>query len=163
MSFVTPWTVAHQVPLSVGFSRQEYWRGYHAFLQGIFLVQGSNQHLLCLLHRQAGSLPLAPPGKPRVSQRLLKKKNLVMSSNHLFLCHPLLLLPSISFSWNFLLIPIIKMRGCQSLKTRLETEHNFLIFCFLIEKFLRNAMGRGGHDSFIGFLSLRKGSLRHPN
>ena len=23
--FVTPWTVAHQVPLSVGFPRQEYW------------------------------------------------------------------------------------------------------------------------------------------
>ena len=25
--FVTPWTVAHQAPLSMGFSRQEYWRG----------------------------------------------------------------------------------------------------------------------------------------
>ena len=25
--FATPWTVAHQAPLSVGFSRQEYWRG----------------------------------------------------------------------------------------------------------------------------------------
>ena len=24
---VTPWTVAHQVPLSVGFPRQEYWSG----------------------------------------------------------------------------------------------------------------------------------------
>ena len=24
---VTPWTVAHKAPLSVGFSRQEYWRG----------------------------------------------------------------------------------------------------------------------------------------
>ena len=23
----TPWTVAHQAPLSMGFSRQEYWRG----------------------------------------------------------------------------------------------------------------------------------------
>ena len=26
--FVTPWTVAHQAPLSVGFSRQEYWSGW---------------------------------------------------------------------------------------------------------------------------------------
>ena len=26
-SFVTPWTVAHQAPLSVGFSRQEDWSG----------------------------------------------------------------------------------------------------------------------------------------
>ena len=25
--FVTPWTVAHQAPLSMGFSRQEYWTG----------------------------------------------------------------------------------------------------------------------------------------
>ena len=25
--FVTPWTVAHQAPLSVGFHRQEYWSG----------------------------------------------------------------------------------------------------------------------------------------
>ena len=26
-SFVTPWTVAYQVPLSMGFPRQEYWIG----------------------------------------------------------------------------------------------------------------------------------------
>ena len=25
--FVTPWTAAHQAPLSMGFSRQEYWSG----------------------------------------------------------------------------------------------------------------------------------------
>ena len=26
-TLVTPWTVAHQAPLSMGFSRQEYWSG----------------------------------------------------------------------------------------------------------------------------------------
>ena len=26
-SSVTPWTIAHQAPLSMGFPRQEYWRG----------------------------------------------------------------------------------------------------------------------------------------
>ena len=26
--FVTPWTVAHQAPLSMGFSRQECWSGW---------------------------------------------------------------------------------------------------------------------------------------
>ena len=26
-SFVTPWTVAHQASLSMGFARQEYWSG----------------------------------------------------------------------------------------------------------------------------------------
>ena len=34
----------------------------HSLLQGIFPTQGLNSSLLCLLHRQAGSLPLAPPG-----------------------------------------------------------------------------------------------------
>ena len=37
--------------------------GCHALLQGIFLTQGSNLHLLCLLHWQAGSLPLVLCGK----------------------------------------------------------------------------------------------------
>ena len=29
-TLATPWTVAHQAPLSMGFSRQEYWRGWVA-------------------------------------------------------------------------------------------------------------------------------------
>ena len=45
------------------FSRQEYWSGCHALLQGIFPTQGSNLSLSCLLHWQADSLPLAPPRK----------------------------------------------------------------------------------------------------
>ena len=61
------WTVAHQAPLSMGFSRQEYWSRCHALLQGIFSTQGLNLCLLCLLHWQLDSLPLVPPGKPLVS------------------------------------------------------------------------------------------------
>ena len=38
--------------------------GCHFLFQGIFLTQGLNPHLLCLLHWQADSLPLVPPGKP---------------------------------------------------------------------------------------------------
>ena len=37
--------------------------GCHALLQGIFPTQGLNPGILRLLHWQAGSLPLAPPGK----------------------------------------------------------------------------------------------------
>ena len=40
--------------------------GCHALLQGIFQTQGSNPHFLCFLHWQVGSLPPAPPGKPKV-------------------------------------------------------------------------------------------------
>ena len=38
--------------------------GCHALLQGIFPTQGSNLYLLCILYRQAGSLPLAQTGNP---------------------------------------------------------------------------------------------------
>ena len=43
----TTWTVAHQAPLSTGFSRQEYWSGLPCLLQGILPTQGLN---LCLWH-----------------------------------------------------------------------------------------------------------------
>ena len=40
-----PWTVAHQAPLSMGFSRQEYWSGLPCPPPGIFPTQGSNPGL----------------------------------------------------------------------------------------------------------------------
>ena len=39
-----------QAPLSMGFSDKNTGVGCHSLLQGIFLTQESNQHLLCLLH-----------------------------------------------------------------------------------------------------------------
>ena len=48
--FVTLWAIAHQSPLSMRFSRQEYGVDCHALLHGIFLTPGSKLHLLCLLH-----------------------------------------------------------------------------------------------------------------
>ena len=43
--------------------------GCHFLLQGIFSNPGTgSSHLLCLLHWQADSLPLAPPSKPRVNK-----------------------------------------------------------------------------------------------
>ena len=59
--FVTSWTVTHQASLSLGFSNQNTEVGCHAHLQGVFLRL--KPQLLCLLRLQAGSLPLAPPGK----------------------------------------------------------------------------------------------------
>ena len=32
--FAIPWTLAHQTPLSMAFSRQEHWVGCHSLLQG---------------------------------------------------------------------------------------------------------------------------------
>ena len=47
--FVMPQTVDCQAPLSMEFSRQEYWSG-HFLPSGIFPSQGSKLHLLCLLY-----------------------------------------------------------------------------------------------------------------
>ena len=47
--------------------------GCHALLQGNYLALGLNLCLLCLLHWQVGSLPLAPHGKPTIAYiRLIK-------------------------------------------------------------------------------------------
>ena len=62
--FATPWTVAGQAPLSMEFSRQEYWRVSHSLLQGIFPTQQSNQALLSSLHWQVDSLTLRHLGIP---------------------------------------------------------------------------------------------------
>ena len=58
--FVTLWTVAHQAPLSMGFSRQEYWSGLLCPLPGDLADPGIKPMSLYLL--QAGSLPLVSPG-----------------------------------------------------------------------------------------------------
>ena len=59
--FATPWTVALQAPLSIGFSRQEYWNGLSCPPPGDLPKPGIKAACPALV---GGSLPLAPPGKP---------------------------------------------------------------------------------------------------
>jgi len=61
LTLATLWSVAFQVPLSMGFHRQEYWSGCHFLLQGIFWTQELNPCLLGLLHWQADSSMTEPP------------------------------------------------------------------------------------------------------
>ena len=65
--FVTPWTVACQAPLTMGFIRQEYWNGLPCPPAGDLLDPGIEpvSPMRRPLHWQVGSLPLAPPGKPK--------------------------------------------------------------------------------------------------
>ena len=65
--FVTLWTVAHQAPLSKGFSRQEYWRGLSWLPPRDLPNPGIEPRSPTL---QADSLPLVPPGKPDTSLHL---------------------------------------------------------------------------------------------
>ena len=58
---MTPGTVAHQGPLSMEFSRQEYWSGLPFPSPGDFPDPGIEPKFPTL---QADSLPTEPPGKP---------------------------------------------------------------------------------------------------
>ena len=54
--------VAHQAPLSMEFSRQEYWSGLPCLLPGDGLDPGSNPESPTSPALAAGSLPVVPPG-----------------------------------------------------------------------------------------------------
>ena len=58
--FATPWTVAHQAPLSMGFSRQEYWSGLPFPSRGDLPDPGIEPGSPAL---QADTLLSEPPGK----------------------------------------------------------------------------------------------------
>ena len=64
--YVIPWTVAHQAPLSMEFSRQEYWSRLPFPSPGDLPDLGIKPASLASLHWQAGSTPLAPPGSPKL-------------------------------------------------------------------------------------------------
>ena len=59
--FATPWTVAHQNPMSMGFSRQEFWSGLPFPSPGDLSDPGIKPGSPAL---QAGALPSKLPGKP---------------------------------------------------------------------------------------------------
>ena len=58
---MTPWTVAHQVPLSMGFPRQEYWSGLLLPSPGDLPNSGIKPGSPAL---QVDCLPTELPGKP---------------------------------------------------------------------------------------------------
>ena len=60
-SFATPWSVAHQVPLSMGFLRQEYWSGLPFPSPGGLPDLGIEPTSPALA---GGFFTAEPPGKP---------------------------------------------------------------------------------------------------
>ena len=77
----TPWTVAHQAPVSMGFPRQEHWSGLPFPSPGNLPNQGSD---LCLLHWQVDSFPLSHQGSPCLSISLSSVAQLCLT-----LCNPM--------------------------------------------------------------------------
>ena len=82
--FATPWAVACQAPLSMGFFRQDYRVDCHFLPQGLYT--GVNPLLLCLLHWQADFLPLVPSEKLKFRNLNILKH--VFHSSSLLLSFP---------------------------------------------------------------------------
>ena len=61
--FATPWTVAWLAPLSMEYSRQEYWNGLPFPTPGDLPDPGTEPTSPIL---QSGSLPLSHPGSPSI-------------------------------------------------------------------------------------------------
>ena len=85
--------------------------GFYALHQGIFPTQGLNPCLLCHLHWQVGSLPLAPPGKPTKETHLVKS----------WLCHLCDLRQVTWLTWIFSSSPINWRQFYGSQRTGLNT------------------------------------------
>ena len=62
--FVTPWTIAHQAPLSVGFSKQDYWSGLPFPFPGDLPDPGIETVFLVSPAFPGRFFITGPPGKP---------------------------------------------------------------------------------------------------
>ena len=68
--FATLWTVAHQAPLSMGFPRQEYWRGLPFPPPGGLSQSRDQTSVSCT---EGGFFTAEPLGKPKVLSLLLNR------------------------------------------------------------------------------------------
>ena len=71
----TLWTVAHQDPLSMGFSRQESWSGLPCPPPGDLPDPGIELASLSSSALAGGFFPLVPAGKPMKDIPILKQKD----------------------------------------------------------------------------------------
>ena len=109
--FATPWTVTHQAPLSMGFSRQEYWSGLPFHSIGNLLDSGIKPRSPAL---QADSLLSELPEKPHgllvltyylIDQTLLSFSFCSKMGLPSFIVNTCWIFEDSSFLWCFIYIP----------------------------------------------------------
>ena len=71
--FATPWTIVCQVPLSLEFSRQEYWSGFLFLSPGDLPDPGIEHASLAAPALTGEFFTTAPLGKPASSVQLLSR------------------------------------------------------------------------------------------
>ena len=79
--FVTPWTVAHQALMFMGFSRQECWSGLLFLPAGDRPTQRLNLSPLCLLHCRRILYPLSHQGSHEEVSKSLEIRQISHISN----------------------------------------------------------------------------------
>ena len=77
---MTPWTVAHQAPLSMGFSRQEYWSGLPCLSPRDLPDPGVEPMSFLSTALAGGFFTTEPPGK---SYRRYENETGMSLSSHL--------------------------------------------------------------------------------
>ena len=82
LTICNPWTVAHQAPLSMEFSRQENWSGFPFPFPGALPSPAIKPGSPTL---QADSLPFEAPGKPQFLQRIKSEARLEFTPSNAFL------------------------------------------------------------------------------
>ena len=127
--FVTPWTVAHQAPPSMGFSRQEYWSALPFPSPGNLPDPGIEPRSPTL---QADALTSQPPGK-QAAHRFVSVNRVSVSSirkNFQINCLPLggiTLWKTVFFIWLTSRLMIKRQRSPASYK------FSFMWKCSLID------------------------------
>ena len=101
--FGTPWTEARQAPLSMAFSRQEYWSGLPCPPPGALPHPGIKPGSPAL---QADSLPSEPPGKPLclwgiISTCIVHRRNRKASKVKEFVEEHTAVISGVNENWGF--------------------------------------------------------------
>ena len=83
---VTPWTVAHQAPLCMGFSRQEYWSGLPFPTSGHLPNPEIRPASLMSPALAGGFFTIVLPGKPLLYNVLVSNVNPISLRSRLDIC-----------------------------------------------------------------------------
>ena len=107
--FVTPWTVAHQAPLSIEFSSQEYWSGLPISFPGDLLDLGIWPASPAL---QADSLPPSHQGNPLQTEYTMLGNLNMPKQRAVFLRRNRTKFTLVNYKWEFWQTDIFRLTEC---------------------------------------------------
>ena len=82
---VTPWTTARQAPLSMGFSRQEYWNELQFPFPGDLSYPGINRVSCISCIGRKVLFPLSHQGRPTLQHKIFNSSSVGLTTNSVLL------------------------------------------------------------------------------